>query len=113
MKGISLFRHREYLLAFEVGGYRLGRVNLVHRTGQHILIKKEEIGVFARADTTSFILDEHLLGNIDGHGCERLFASGEFFWPPRITVLRPKNSSHGNLHDAEWVVGAAAQCRIV
>ena len=63
--------HREALPALEVGGYWLGGVNLIHRASQHVLIKKKEVGILASADTASLILDEHLLGHVDGHGSEK------------------------------------------
>ena len=62
-------------------------MNLIRRTRKHILINQEEVGIFACADTTSFILDEHLLGNVDGQGCNGLFASNELLGPPRRAVL--------------------------
>jgi hypothetical protein len=40
----------ENFLALEVGGCRLGRVNLCHWAGQHVLIEKQEVGIFASLD---------------------------------------------------------------
>ncbi len=73
--------HREDFLTLEVGGSGLGLVNLCHWTGQHVLIHQEEVGIFAYADAASLILDEHLLGNVDGHSGDGLLAGDEFFSP--------------------------------
>ena len=36
-----------YLLAIEIGSCMLGRVNLCHWAGQHVLIKEQEVGILA------------------------------------------------------------------
>lgn len=41
-------------------------MNLVDRTGQHVLVQEKEVGILAGADAASLILDEHLLGAVDG-----------------------------------------------
>ena len=105
--------HRENLLAFEVGSCRLGQVDLFHWACQYVLVEEQEVGIFPGLDAASLVLYEHLLGTINGHGRESLFASGEFLRPPRRSILRPKYTCYSNFHDAEWVVGTAAQCRII
>ena len=67
----------EYFLSLEEGSFRLSRVNFCNRAGQHILVNKEEICILALADAASLILDEHLLGAVDGQSSECLLASQE------------------------------------
>ncbi len=83
-ESLLCFKH---LLAFEVGSSRLGRVNLIRRTGEHILVDKQEVSILAGADAAALILDEHLLGHINGKSSKGLFAGDEFLGPPRVTVL--------------------------
>ena len=86
-------------------------MDLCYGTGQYVLVNKEEICIFACADAASLILNEHLLGNVDGQGCESLLTGQEFFRPPRFRMLGLIYSCQRNLHNAEWVVWTAAQCR--
>ena len=81
------FLHRENLLALKVSCSRLGRVNLCHWAGQDVLVKEQEVGIFASLDAASLILNEHLLGTVDGQGSEGLLTSSEFLWPPRRAIL--------------------------
>ena len=62
---LFLFIH---FLPFEISGCGTGFVNLILRARQHILVDQEEVGIFAFADAASFILNEHLLGHVDGKG---------------------------------------------
>ena len=69
----------KHLLSLEIGGGGLGLVNLIRRTRKHILGDEEEVGILAYADAASLILDEHLLGNVDGHSGDGLLAGDEFW----------------------------------
>ena len=84
-------------------------MNLHDRAGEHVLVNKQEVGILAGLDAAALVLDEHLLGNVDGHSVDGLLAGDEFLWPPWGAVLRPEHTRHGNLHDAEGVVRTAAQ----
>ena len=75
------------LFPFEVGGGGLGAVNFRFRTGQHILVDQQEVGVFAFFDAASLLLDEHLTGAVDGQGGESLLAGDEFFSPVGYALM--------------------------
>ena len=67
LRPFSLFDlHRENLFPLEVSGSRLGRVNLCHWAGQDVLVEEQEVGIFASLDAAALVLDEHLLGAVDG-----------------------------------------------
>ena len=103
----------ENLLSLKVGGCRLGFVDLIDRARQHVLGDEQEVGILAGLDAASLILDEHLLGNVEGQGGEGLFAGQQFFGPPWGVVLAVKLPGHSKLHHAKRIVGTAACCRIV
>ena len=63
------------------------------RARQHILSNQEEVGIFAFADAASLLLDEHLLGDVDGQGLDGLFAGDELLGPPGVTILAVKHTS--------------------
>ena len=88
-------------------------MNLGGGAGQHVLVDQQEVGIFAYLDAAALVLDEHLLGAVDGEGDEGLLTGQKFLRPPRGAVIWPKATCDGNLHDAERVVRTAAQCGIV
>ena len=102
--------HRVNLLSFEVGCCGLGFVNLCLRARQHVLGHQQEVGILASGDAASLLLDEHLLGDVDGQGLDGLLAGDEFLGPPGGTVLAVKYTSNSDLNDAEWIVGTATRC---
>ena len=96
-----MFSQRENLLSLEIGGCGLGFVNLCYRASQHVLIDEQEVSIFACADAASLILNEHLLGDVDGQGLDSLLAGNELLRPPRCAILSSKHTSDSNLNDAE------------
>ena len=84
-------------------------MNLCHWTGQHILVNKEEICILALTDAASLILDEHLLGAVDGQSSECLLASQEFFRPPGFRLLRVIYTCHLVLRGVRSAVQAATR----
>ena len=106
---ISIGLHRVNLLSFEVGCCGLGFVNLCLRARQHVLGHQQEVGILASGDAASLVLDEHLLGDVDGQGLDGLLASDELLRPPGGTVLAVKYTSDSYLNDAEELNAAAVR----
>ena len=98
--------HWEDLLSFEIRGSGLCLMNLCHWASQHVLVDEQEVGIFAYADAATFLLKEHLPGNIDSQGGECLLAGEAFFRPPGFGLLGIINTRDYNLHDAERIAGA-------
>ncbi len=63
-------------------------MNLRHEAGQYVLVDEQEVGIFPFFDATMLILDEHLLGYIDGQGGKRLLA-GQDLQATRAPALSP------------------------
>ena len=84
----------KHLLALKVGGGGLGVMDFVHRTGEHVLVDEQEVGILASLDAAALVLDEHLLGNVDGHSVDGLLAGDEFFCPIGSTIFsRGRNTT--------------------
>ena len=88
-------------------------MNLIRWTGEHILVDKQEVSILAGADAAALILDEHLLGHINGKSSKGLFAGQQLFRLPRLPFFGVIETRDCNLHDAEGVVRTAGRCREV
>ena len=62
-------------------------MNFCHWAGQHVFVEEQEVGILAFLDAASLILKEHLLGDIDGQGLERLLTGNELFRPPGLAFF--------------------------
>ena len=107
--GLRLFDRckGEHLLSFEVSGGSLGRVNLHDRTGKHVLIHKDEVGIFTCGYASPLIIYEQLLCHIDGQSGKCLLTAQELFGPPVVFLGVVQHTCDSDFHNAEGIFRTA------